>query len=548
MSQAGTAPIRQSNRTTILAALLIVVVCVLILWSNVYSKPVPALDSSVYLYTGGQILEGKVPYLDTWDHKGPLIYFINTLGLWIGQGSLWGVWLLETAFLVASAWLGFLVLRWLSGYLPALFGSLAWLLALPLVLQGGNRTEEYVLLFHFAAFYLNYRLLEQPGSRLFSFLLGTAFSMSLLLKPNQVGVSAAALLVLLAAGLVQDRRRLFRQLLFVALGGLVPLLAAAAYLWATGALSAFYDSVIRFNLVYSGASHLQRLKTVNYGLTVLNLAGMSLVALAGWILGVWLLWSRWRAYRRFDTRSLLLAVALIAYPLGMVLTSVAGRFYPRYFIEWLPVMAILAALFAETMMGEPASGEQDRGRAAATRLVLLATILLAMGVLQFERLMKPAYQALSGAVESSYDRTVVNTAAYIESHMEASDTLLVWGMDPALHILTQRKCPTRYVYQMPLYIGAYEPEVRIAELAQAVEQARPWIVDTSPDDQKFLPLGVGPVDTVPDWSLGYWEPVWTISPELVDLADFINAHYDVVAVMEPVGWRVLAPETKPPDQ
>ena len=43
-------------------------------------------DSGVFIYTGKQVLDGKIPYLDVWDHKGPLLYYINAFGLLLGRG------------------------------------------------------------------------------------------------------------------------------------------------------------------------------------------------------------------------------------------------------------------------------------------------------------------------------------------------------------------------------------------------------------------------------------------------------------------------------
>ncbi len=36
-------------------------------------------DSSAFLYIGSQMSVGKVPYLDLFDHKGPLLYVINVI-------------------------------------------------------------------------------------------------------------------------------------------------------------------------------------------------------------------------------------------------------------------------------------------------------------------------------------------------------------------------------------------------------------------------------------------------------------------------------------
>lgn len=37
-------------------------------------------DSAFFRFIGKEILKGKVPYRDVWDHKGPVLYFLQALG------------------------------------------------------------------------------------------------------------------------------------------------------------------------------------------------------------------------------------------------------------------------------------------------------------------------------------------------------------------------------------------------------------------------------------------------------------------------------------
>ena len=57
-----------------------------------YGFTVPIRDSGIFLSIGSDILQGKVLYQQTWDNKQPLLYIFNALGLWLGNGSVWGVW------------------------------------------------------------------------------------------------------------------------------------------------------------------------------------------------------------------------------------------------------------------------------------------------------------------------------------------------------------------------------------------------------------------------------------------------------------------------
>ena len=62
----------------------------------------PTEDSSVFLYIGKRMLEGKLPYRDLFDHKGPILYLIEVLGLCLSPQSTDGVWVLEVLNLLVT--------------------------------------------------------------------------------------------------------------------------------------------------------------------------------------------------------------------------------------------------------------------------------------------------------------------------------------------------------------------------------------------------------------------------------------------------------------
>lgn len=55
-------------------------------------------DSAMFQVIGRGWAEGRLPYADLWDSKGPLIFFINAVGFWL-TGSATGVYLLQIASL-----------------------------------------------------------------------------------------------------------------------------------------------------------------------------------------------------------------------------------------------------------------------------------------------------------------------------------------------------------------------------------------------------------------------------------------------------------------
>src|SRR5688500_9132730 len=94
--------------------------------SNPNNMTLPSRDSGVFLYVGWRLLRGDIPYRDVWDHKPPLIYFIDALGLTLTPGSLWGVWLLQGIFIFFTFFLFFKFLDGVFGLPVALGGPLAF--------------------------------------------------------------------------------------------------------------------------------------------------------------------------------------------------------------------------------------------------------------------------------------------------------------------------------------------------------------------------------------------------------------------------------------
>src|SRR3972149_6230935 len=80
----------------------------------------PGRDGGIFLYIGSLILKGKIPYIDVWENKSPLVFYINALGLFLTNGSRWGVWLLEFALFLCAGYIGYSLINRLMGAIPAL--------------------------------------------------------------------------------------------------------------------------------------------------------------------------------------------------------------------------------------------------------------------------------------------------------------------------------------------------------------------------------------------------------------------------------------------
>jgi hypothetical protein len=119
-----------------------------LLLSLLYCPPYSALsnDVEVFRYMGLAISKGLIPYRDIFDHKPPLIYFFNYIGLL--SGGAWGFWAINTGLALLVTWRFLLLCRmyrlpypWI---LPILFNLM---LRDNLIDIGNNGTRQFTSLF-----------------------------------------------------------------------------------------------------------------------------------------------------------------------------------------------------------------------------------------------------------------------------------------------------------------------------------------------------------------------------------------------------------------
>lgn len=215
-------------------------------------------DSAIFQYFGQRMREGQLPYRDIYDHKPPLIFYLNYLGLTLGGGSRWGIWALEVTAVGSAALLAYAALRRLTGSLAAWIASAGFLANLIFVFEGGNLTEEYALPFQFAAIYLFLDMETRRRVGLGPVLIGVALACASTLK-QPLAAPLMAIAILMLVNRIQQRN--WRGLLdFVWLGLGFTLVWAGWFAWFAfkGILPEFWEAAFAYNFALSGIPPSQR--------------------------------------------------------------------------------------------------------------------------------------------------------------------------------------------------------------------------------------------------------------------------------------------------
>lgn len=325
-----------SNKHTRLQPFLLLAACLLL--SLLYCPPVDIFydDKEIFRYFGMFISRGGVPYRDLFDHKPPLIFFMNLFGPW-------GLWLIDT-FLVTLACLLFfrtcrqyrLPIPWL---LPLLF---VLLIRNYLTCEGVGMTRAYT-----AVFQLIFFSVMLSAGRFRYFIMGTLAALTFFMQQDQIIPLLPFIIYTLfsrsgppPAALIPPLRRWTHLLL----GGAIITTIILLYFGINHALAAFWNDAFAFNFSWYAEkrSFGERYRAFKQGLQGTDCEMPLLIALS---LGFTALLAKNTPNRRLIVAALVSTG--LAFSAGYISAKSGKAFYYYYlpFSAALPILAFTALTF-----------------------------------------------------------------------------------------------------------------------------------------------------------------------------------------------------------
>lgn len=385
-----------------------------------FSDGYPGTDSSAFIYIGERMRDGLVPYVDLFDHKGILLYFIQYVGCVIGGGGFSGIWLLELCNLFATALFMIKAVRLflesrIAAYLASALVFLAFLSYFST--EGGNVVEEYALPWLVMAVYivLKYFLTDTYSVRGIVGL-GIGFAVVFFLRANMITAWIAYLPVIFVSMIYRKKYRdLLKCALAFCIGCMVVCLPLLFYFLATDSMNAMLECYIRFNFGYSDsegtllgigktAVYLIALSPVVFALiavSVRNIAKDRIFLLNGWYLFV-----------------------------TVFLASMSGRNYQHYGIIFVPAL-IVPAVSCVSRWGEiEAEGKNDSVFGGVLALVTVLTVAVGMA----------GYNGGAALTQAS---------EYLAEHTEETDDVLALGNNCRYYLESGRSTENKFFYQTP---------------------------------------------------------------------------------------------------
>ncbi len=317
----------------------VVFLCVLIafLYQLLFSQTLSPLytieqcDSSVFKLMGLALLKGKVPYVDLFDHKGPMLYSIEAFGQWLVPGRN-GLFLLSVIGLSLSVFCWYKSARLFTTPLRSFFAIVLTLYSYYFYGEYGNLTEDWNVPFISVAYYLILLLLANEKSRnylLHGVAIGLCLACSFFIRPNDavafIGAPAFGIFVwMLRARKFQE---LFQWSAGIAAGFAVIAMIFIAWFSYHNALSGLWYGLIGFNAKYAtgikgllkGCMEMIKLNYVPFLMTLLVLV--------------------------FTSNNRRILFPLVP-SVSAALVLLGNNAYPHYWIAWIPVIFFSYWLYA----------------------------------------------------------------------------------------------------------------------------------------------------------------------------------------------------------
>jgi 4-amino-4-deoxy-L-arabinose transferase-like glycosyltransferase len=484
-------------------------------------------DEGEYAYIGWRLQHNELPYRDWFDQKPPAIFWVYRLALSLPLEPVRAVHFVGLVFAAAaSCALFFLGLRFMSRFWAWLAAALFAVLAADPLIQGtAANTELFMLLpLILSQVALLRAVSNSKRTLLFMILAGAMTGVAITFK--QVAAVNWLFLVGLYPVLVAGKERWRGALRFVvwsAAGVIAVLGFVALYFWLRHGLQDLIYNVFTHNLEYVGTVRgssrfrllkdtlalLARTQTIVWIASAVGLVSLIITNRAKWCLFLvgWIVTS-------------------------LIGVSASGYFFPHYFQQLLPPLALAAAAGGERLDGL----QLLKTFPSWSRRVVLSAILVVLPA-TFSYPFLFTYTPTE-AVRKIYPREffaeMPELGRRIASVTPPEGRVFIFGAEPELLFYARRISATRYIFLFPLY-GHYRDALEKQKAAvNEILLARPWAAFYLPNNLFFAP---GSEQHFTQWSLSYLKKDFDADTLLTK--DASGTAHIVSAPSPPPGQRVL---------
>lgn len=433
-------------------------------------------DQGIYSVVARTVLEGGMPYRDAWDFKPPGIFVVFALARALFGSGDWPIRVLEVLGLGLTG-LGLVELArryWNNERIGFIAALVMTVIHAQLEFWHTAQPESFGGMLTIAALLFAPRPTKETSTRDW-FVSGVLFGVAGLLKPPLAG---GALIPLIVHAWMQSRtqeraptwkttlRSLVRPTLLVAAGGATPIVLCLLWFVARGALGDLHRVLFVFTPHYTAL-----------GWKDATITGMTYYSFTEWLQQygsvptVGLLLALGFGFSSKEKPLALLAIGVVA--MHLIGVTMQGKFFPYHYGATWPVTALLAG-FGYHQLLERATTRKSRIAYAVFILIVVFCRTAAKDVPEsyLKRTIRRVKMVAGGLkdqrtrdelasiadVNCMRNRAVANL---LREKVPSDRPIFVWGFEPQIYDMADRKAASRYIYDVPQRVEWAKEEHRV---------------------------------------------------------------------------------------
>jgi hypothetical protein len=453
-----------SKKSKSFIPLILIVFCAFILMlslsSNPFSYRLLGHDSSMFRYFGQGIQNGLVPYKDMFDHKGPLLFFINYFAVLLTPNSNLGLWLIEGTFIFITLFFTYKTCLLFAGRFASLSSIFISLGLYIWTLDYGNYSEEYAIALIAIAvyyFFLSYKK-EQLFNPLFLFIIAICASAVFLIRANMVAVWVIIYIYILVILIKNpNKKSTFNFFIYSILGASILIIPVILYTLFTNSFSEMLQQVYILNFQYTNSSWHDKFNVTLKFFNKISTYGYTIFAFLFLILA-------FIKQQNKEKNFIVYLLIILMNILNWYTVIMSGRDYSHYLLTQIMLLTIVTAVVMSLFMEK-----LDKKR--ATLIAISAFFISGPNVyssLSFVR-------NVNFVPKNAFEQEQVDISQYIKEHTSDKDKIYVHNINGNIYNLSGRVSNSKY-FVLPSLDYKKFPEISKDFLTSIKKQPPKYIV------------------------------------------------------------------------
>lgn len=212
-------------------------------------------DSSIFMLIGKAISMGKDVYRDYFDHKGPILFYLNALGFYM-TGTKTGIFIIQCVMLSATAIFMYKTARIFTKTVCSIICVVVTILAFASTISDGNLSEEYCMLFCMIPIYLSVRFYtktpDDPHPVRYMVVYGICFAICAFIRINNGVMIGGIVLVAIVTDFISEHsRNALMNILYFLLGVAIVSVPICLFFIIKGTFGDMIFATFVFNFLYA---------------------------------------------------------------------------------------------------------------------------------------------------------------------------------------------------------------------------------------------------------------------------------------------------------